>query len=434
MKYCDHCGSQIKDEAVFCPKCGKRQGAAPAQAAPPAGKKQKPRTSIYIAAGIVLVAALAAAAMIVVVVMKGGKTEDGSADSDVLAEQSVPDERGADSDAEGGEADEVLPSVQETTAPEETKLTLVSGGIDLSSYKKAGIKDAAETSKLENNSDGSSNDAWQAFDGQDKSCWQEGVSGAGIGESISVVLDKEYEVSYLTFKLGNWYTNEFHEESYYYWANTRPKTLTITVGNVSQQVEFPVEKKEFTVEVKPAVTTDFLKFRIDDVDRANIQWEDTGITEIGIYGAGDGLGWQQKNGKWYFYEEKDKTKTGWLDWQGKKYYLQEDGSMKTGFWQITAEKTHFDGVRVENEYHYKGKGYYFLEDGSLYTGDVLVWHEAYSNDIAELQKFAQERGVPCVADVGMADDEMHCVKSTMAEVYYVFFEDGTYDVRYVRSE
>lgn len=39
MKFCKHCGAQLKDEAQFCPKCGKPQSdipAAPApQAAPP---------------------------------------------------------------------------------------------------------------------------------------------------------------------------------------------------------------------------------------------------------------------------------------------------------------------------------------------------------------------------------------------------------------
>ena len=75
--FCNHCGSQIDDDAMFCPVCGKAvksgETAQPAgtTAQPSAAKKKSPLPLILGAAGIA--AAAAAVFMLVVVPMQNRK-------------------------------------------------------------------------------------------------------------------------------------------------------------------------------------------------------------------------------------------------------------------------------------------------------------------------------------------------------------------------
>ena len=121
------------------------------------------------------------------------------------------------------------------------------------------------------------NEPIKAFDDNDKTDWQEGVDGPGIGEYLEFTFDKSYPVAYMTFKLGNWLSDD------YYWGNCRPKILQIDSGNNSWNLTFPDGKQEFLVQLNPETDISNIKITIQDVYTDRIEWKDTAITDIGLW-------------------------------------------------------------------------------------------------------------------------------------------------------
>lgn len=121
------------------------------------------------------------------------------------------------------------------------------------------------------------NDPIFVFDNNDTTNWQEGAPGPGIGEHIDFDFDKSYPVKYMTFKLGNWKSDE------YYNGNYRPKTLEISSGNNDWIITFADEKQEFLVELDPEADISSLTITILDVYSDHMEWEDTPITDIGLW-------------------------------------------------------------------------------------------------------------------------------------------------------
>lgn len=121
------------------------------------------------------------------------------------------------------------------------------------------------------------NDSNTVFDDNDNTDWQEGVDGPGIGEYLEFTFDKSYPVAYMTFKLGNWLSDE------YYWGNCRPKTLGIVSGSASWNLTFPDGKKEFLVRLNPETDISSIKIIIQEVYTDKIEWQDTAITDIGLW-------------------------------------------------------------------------------------------------------------------------------------------------------
>lgn len=132
--------------------------------------------------------------------------------------------------------------------------------------------------------DGVDNSPMQIFDGIESTSWQEGVDGPGIGEKVYAQFDNSYYIEYLTFRLGNWKTND------YYTGNNRPKTLRITLGNDATgteqifDVDFPDGKELFCVEINPGIRCSYIEIEIRDI-YAGAKWDDTAIADIGFYGA-----------------------------------------------------------------------------------------------------------------------------------------------------
>ena len=121
------------------------------------------------------------------------------------------------------------------------------------------------------------NEPIKAFDDNDKTDWQEGKEGPGIGEYLEFTFDKSYPVAYMTFKLGNWLSDD------YYWGNCRPKILQIDSGNNSWNLTFPDGKDEFLVQLDPETDISNIKITIQDVYTDRIEWQDTAITDIGLW-------------------------------------------------------------------------------------------------------------------------------------------------------
>ena len=124
------------------------------------------------------------------------------------------------------------------------------------------------------------NEPIKAFDDNDSTDWQEGVDGPGIGEYLEFTFDKSYPVTYMTFKLGNWLPDKSDK---YYWGNCRPKTLQIDSGNNSWNLIFPDGKQEFLVQLNPETDISNIKITIQDVYTDRIEWQDTAITDIGLW-------------------------------------------------------------------------------------------------------------------------------------------------------
>lgn len=124
------------------------------------------------------------------------------------------------------------------------------------------------------------NEPIKAFDDNDSTDWQEGVDGPGIGEYLEFTFDKSYPVTYMTFKLGNWLPDKSDK---YYWGNCRPKTLQIDSRNNSWNLTFPDGKQEFLVQLNPETDISNIKITIQDVYTDRIEWQDTAITDIGLW-------------------------------------------------------------------------------------------------------------------------------------------------------
>ncbi len=71
------------------------------------------------------------------------------------------------------------------------------------------------------------------------------------------------------------------------------------------------------------------------------------------------LGWSEKDGCWYYYNQDGQTQKGWLELNGDWYYLNPDnGVMATGFIQVD------------------GKTYYMMPDGKMLTKPMVFTPDA----------------------------------------------------------
>lgn len=168
------------------------------------------------------------------------------------------------------------PTPTPTEEPEQLTVSLVDrNSVSLTGYSKAGVSQAAASSTVVQ--EGYDNSAAMVVDGDTVTSWQEGVDGDGLGEVLQFELDREYDVKYMTFNLGNW------RDPQRYAMNNRPQTMTIWLDDLSFQVTFPDGQTEFCIEFSSDCPASVIYLRIDSVYQGT-EWDDTCISEIGIYG------------------------------------------------------------------------------------------------------------------------------------------------------
>ena len=147
--------------------------------------------------------------------------------------------------------------------------------VDFSNIHEAYIESASATSEIKQAS-GVSNDPLLAFDNNTDTNWEEGVDGSGIGESITANFKYENEkVRCIALKLGNWKSGK------YYYGNNRPSKLTITLDDLSFQMDFPDSWEEFYVMLNHPFKASSIQVRIDDVHKGT-SWDDTCITDVRV--------------------------------------------------------------------------------------------------------------------------------------------------------
>ncbi|MBQ2626171.1 MAG: zinc ribbon domain-containing protein [Eubacterium sp.] len=287
---CPYCGHKMKDKSKTCSYCGRSL------------KVAREERRIYGMGAVLIVVILVvgiAALHIVSRNLDGSFFNSGNQMVESVAEQQQAAQDAAAQAAENADAGagtiggEAAEEVTEETEEEETEeaaeepaaenlplsaeLTEDKAIIDLSGYAKAGVA-SAEASSVVPDLDGSNlYDAPSAVDGEEGTSWQEGAAGAGEGETLTIHLDREYNVKYLLLKLGSW-TSEGS-----YLENCRPQTMTIDFGGESVQVTFPDEQKEHCVTLSKDVKTDTVTFRLDSA-YAGTSWSETCIAEVEIDG------------------------------------------------------------------------------------------------------------------------------------------------------
>ena len=147
--------------------------------------------------------------------------------------------------------------------------------VDFTEYKQVRVA-SAEASSVIQQDNGAVNTPMMMFDENIETNWQEGVDGPGLGEWVDAKFSQESGIKYLTFKLGNWKTSR------YYYGNNKPSKMTITVGEFSQQIEFPDEWTEFCLEFSRPCQADGIYMTIDEV-YPGTDWDDTCITDMRVF-------------------------------------------------------------------------------------------------------------------------------------------------------
>ena len=302
---------------------GSGSGRAADKAAGRRNKEEKKIILIGVVLACVVVAAGIAAYLLLSRYMGGG--EDGEREalavtsSSETSSGSEKEETSSENQRpEPTEDPEETPRKTPTPTPKPTEVPLTVSLVDaeqadMTGYSRVGVREAMASSVVEQ--EGYDNTAAMAVDGDVITSWQEGADGDGINEFINLKLDREYEVRYITLNLGNWRDQDRYDK------NNVPKTLTIWLdeksflfasdrGDAPDQESavyyrlsvdggeaesfltlphkaeklVPMGEDQFCLEFSRDCPASEIYVRIDDVYEGSL-WDDTCISEIGIYGA-----------------------------------------------------------------------------------------------------------------------------------------------------
>ena len=127
-------------------------------------------------------------------------------------------------------------------------------------------------------SNGDHNYGYLAFDGDLKTSWQDGdLSKEGIGETLTVQLGTERQISGFYFNLGN------HRSSKFYQENSRPSQIQVDLDDASYVFAFSDEQPDSVVYFDSPVPCETIVFTILDTFPGT-KYNDTTIADIGVYG------------------------------------------------------------------------------------------------------------------------------------------------------
>ena len=224
--------------------------------------------------------AIVASAVALLFIIQRNNDEESSTSTETTAEEGPTNDGATDEenqDNNSAQADEEPPAeVVDTTKSDDITVSLVKeADVDLVGCTRAIVAQSGETSVIKQ--DGYNNTAAATYDGKSDTSWQEGVKGHGVGEAIWFNLDRNYNVEFLAFKLGNWRDDDFYKN------NSRPKILQIELDNFVFEVEFPDTKEIHFVKLSHPFTASTVKITVAGVYKGE-KWKDTCIAEAGVYG------------------------------------------------------------------------------------------------------------------------------------------------------
>ena len=103
-------------------------------------------------------------------------------------------------------------------------------------------------------------------------------------------------------------------------------------------------------------------------------------------------GWQELDGKRYYFTPEGKLYTGWLEWEGCRYYLGADGAMHTGWLELDGRRYYLreNGVMARGCLEIEGVKHYFTSTGESILL-VNPWNyvpEGYDPQLVNIQKYA----------------------------------------------
>ena len=265
---CPYCGRPNSNKARICSHCGRRLD----------GAKEKRREKRLLVYGIILVIVILVigigAMMAVSRMMDRPASEVAEETPNVVitTPEATPTPTPAPTiEPEQEEEEEVSEAANSVTLIDDARRKEV----DVMGYSPVIIAESSATSTIFQS--GMDNNPYVLYDGEDWSSWQEGVDGDGTGESVTFVFDKEYQIHYVTLRLGNWSTEADYAE------NNRPQTVTFELGNEMFTVTFPDEMREYCLELARDIPASQMTITIESVYKGTY-YDDTCINEIMAYG------------------------------------------------------------------------------------------------------------------------------------------------------
>lgn len=146
--------------------------------------------------------------------------------------------------------------------------------VDLSSYSVVGCADATATSFLTASS--GSYPAWNAFDGETATCWQEGEDGNGEGTELTAILSENCNLQYIVIYNGQ----TINEDKFR--KNGRVAQLEIGNGEFTEVIELSDENVPVAVKLDGWENVSNVTFKINSVYQGS-KYMDTCISEIIFY-------------------------------------------------------------------------------------------------------------------------------------------------------
>lgn len=122
-------------------------------------------------------------------------------------------------------------------------------------------------------SSGKSYEAENMLDGDETTSWQEGIDGAGEGQTITVEFDADPQVDYIVIYNGN------HESEKSYLNNNRICSMIISVDGQESEVELADSIDPQIIRLNGAQEVSQIQFKILSVYNGN-EYNDTCVAEL----------------------------------------------------------------------------------------------------------------------------------------------------------
>lgn len=146
--------------------------------------------------------------------------------------------------------------------------------VDLTGYSVITCTDAAATNYLIGSS--VSYPAWNAFDGETTTCWQDGVEGNGEGTELTATLSEVCNLQYIVIYNGQTVNEDKFRK------NGRVAQLEIGNGQFTEVIKLPDENNPVAVKLDGWENISTVTFKINSVYSGS-KYLDTCISEIIFY-------------------------------------------------------------------------------------------------------------------------------------------------------